>query len=45
MDLIAELDCICYFSSHPGLHVSHIQKLMGHKWRNMTAEEQAPYRW
>ncbi|XP_052271001.1 uncharacterized protein LOC127871823 isoform X1 [Dreissena polymorpha] len=31
-------------SANPGLHVSHIQKMMGEKWRGMTADEKRPYR-
>ncbi|XP_045187445.2 uncharacterized protein LOC123545175 [Mercenaria mercenaria] len=33
-----------YLREHPGTHVSVIQKLLGQMWRNMTHEEQLPYR-
>nr|KAG5685199.1 hypothetical protein BaRGS_019876 [Batillaria attramentaria] len=30
--------------AHPGVHTSHISKIMGHAWRTMSPEEQAPYK-
>ncbi|KAL8588786.1 hypothetical protein ACOMHN_035282 [Nucella lapillus] len=33
-----------FIQAHPGVHTSHISKIMGHAWRNMTKEDQAPYR-
>ncbi|KAK2146473.1 hypothetical protein LSH36_605g00012 [Paralvinella palmiformis] len=29
---------------NPGLHASQITKLLGHEWRQMSAEQQSPYR-
>ncbi|XP_070179416.1 uncharacterized protein [Littorina saxatilis] len=33
-----------FIQAHPGVHTSHISKIMGHAWRNMNREEQAPYK-
>ena len=35
---------LCY-RENPGVHTSHISKLMGQNWRQLTAEEQQPYRY
>ncbi|XP_076464808.1 uncharacterized protein LOC143296663 [Babylonia areolata] len=33
-----------FIQAHPGVHTSHISKIMGHAWRNMSKEDQAPYK-
>ncbi|ESO86145.1 hypothetical protein LOTGIDRAFT_235519 [Lottia gigantea] len=33
-----------FISANPGVHTSHISKLMGQSWRNMSDEAQQPYK-
>ncbi|XP_064602623.1 uncharacterized protein LOC135468350 isoform X2 [Liolophura sinensis] len=33
-----------FIEANPGVHTSHISKMMGHTWRNMLEEEQRPYK-
>ena len=33
-----------FLSANPGVHTSHISKMMGHAWRSMPAEKQLPYK-
>ncbi|XP_061163782.1 uncharacterized protein LOC133172941 isoform X1 [Saccostrea echinata] len=33
-----------FIEANPGVHTSHISKILGHTWRNMSAEEQKPYK-
>nr|XP_022330754.1 uncharacterized protein LOC111129007 isoform X1 [Crassostrea virginica]XP_022330755.1 uncharacterized protein LOC111129007 isoform X1 [Crassostrea virginica]XP_022330756.1 uncharacterized protein LOC111129007 isoform X1 [Crassostrea virginica]XP_022330757.1 uncharacterized protein LOC111129007 isoform X1 [Crassostrea virginica]XP_022330758.1 uncharacterized protein LOC111129007 isoform X1 [Crassostrea virginica] len=33
-----------FIEANPGVHTSHISKILGHTWRNMSAEDQKPYK-
>ncbi|KAI0213310.1 hypothetical protein LSAT2_001657 [Lamellibrachia satsuma] len=33
-----------YIEENPGVHTSHISKLMGHDWRQLSPTQQQPYR-
>ncbi|XP_025104730.1 uncharacterized protein LOC112570504 isoform X2 [Pomacea canaliculata] len=33
-----------FIEAHPGVHTSNISKIMGHAWRSMSPEEQAPFK-
>ncbi|KAL3872565.1 hypothetical protein ACJMK2_035783 [Sinanodonta woodiana] len=42
--MFSQLNRRKFIGANPGVHTSHISKMMGHVWRNMTAEEQKPYK-
>ncbi|XP_046558114.1 uncharacterized protein LOC124267246 [Haliotis rubra] len=42
--MFSRLNRRTFINANPGVHTSHISKIMGHAWRNMTPEEQAPYK-
>ncbi|GAB1609726.1 basic helix-loop-helix and HMG box domain-containing 1-1, partial [Argonauta hians] len=33
-----------FINANPGVHTSHISKMMGHAWRNMPKDKQRPYK-
>uniref|UniRef100_A0A0L8IEK8 HMG box domain-containing protein n=2 Tax=Octopus bimaculoides TaxID=37653 RepID=A0A0L8IEK8_OCTBM len=33
-----------FINANPGVHTSHISKMMGHTWRNMSEDKQRPYK-
>ncbi|XP_036363449.1 uncharacterized protein LOC118765447 isoform X1 [Octopus sinensis] len=33
-----------FIDANPGVHTSHISKMMGHTWRNMSEDKQRPYK-
>ncbi|KAK3092469.1 hypothetical protein FSP39_003178, partial [Pinctada imbricata] len=42
--MFSRLNRRSFISANPGVHTSQISKMMGHTWRNMSAEEQLPYK-
>ncbi|XP_071079316.1 uncharacterized protein [Haliotis cracherodii] len=42
--MFSRLNRRTFINANPGVHTSNISKIMGHAWRTMAPEEQAPYR-
>ncbi|KAL5009021.1 hypothetical protein ScPMuIL_014602 [Solemya velum] len=42
--MFSRLNRRTFIAANPGVHTSHISKMMGHAWRNMSEDEQQPYK-
>ncbi|XP_069116292.1 uncharacterized protein [Argopecten irradians] len=42
--MFSRLNRRTFIDANPGIHTSHISKMMGHAWRNMSPHEQQPYK-
>ncbi|XP_033734603.1 uncharacterized protein LOC117323468 [Pecten maximus] len=42
--MFSRLNRRTFIDANPGIHTSHISKMMGHAWRNMSPQEQQPYK-
>ncbi|CAC5387387.1 unnamed protein product [Mytilus coruscus] len=42
--MFSRLNRRSFIEANPGVHTSHISKMMGHAWRQMTSDDQFPYR-